>query len=71
MPSLNVVNHTCLSLVSQGFPVIHVCAEAEQRAQSVVTLQLFLTTYILLLLLLYSSSSPFISLSVFPFLPAY
>lgn len=69
MPSLSAVSHTRLSLVSQGFLLIHVCEEAEQGAQSVVTLLLFLTTDILLFLLFYSSS-PFISLSVFPFLPA-
>lgn len=66
MPSLSAVSRTRLSLVSQGFPVIHVCKEAEQQAQNVVTLLPFLTTHNLLFLLFYSSS-PFISLSVFPF----
>lgn len=65
MPSLSAVS---LSLVSQGFPVIRVCAEAERPAQSVVTLLLFLTTYTLPFLLFHSF--PFMSLSVFPFLPA-
>ena len=70
MPSPSSVSHTHLTLVSQGFPVNHVCDEAERRFQSVVTLLRFLTTYILLFLLFYSSS-PFIALSVFPsFLPA-
>lgn len=41
MPSLSAVSHICLSLVSQGFPVIHVCAKAEWQAQSVVALLLF------------------------------
>lgn len=68
MPSLRAVSGTRLSLVSQGFPVIHVCAEVE-RQQLVVSLPLFHTTYALLFLL-FPSSSPFISLSVFPFLPA-
>lgn len=66
MPSSRAISHTRLSLVTQGFPVIHVCTEAERQAQSVVTLPLFLTTYILLFLLFHS---PFISLSTFPFLP--
>lgn len=55
MPSLSAVSHTHLSLVSQGFPVNHVCTEADRRAQSTVTLLLFYHIYpplpIILLLL--------------------
>lgn len=69
MQSLSAVSHTHVSLMSQGFLVIHVCEEAERQAKIVVTLLLVLTTYILLFLL-FHSPSPFISLSVFPFLPA-
>lgn len=31
MPSLSAVSHTCLSLVSQGFPVIHVCTKCVRQ----------------------------------------
>lgn len=61
MQSLSAVSHTHVSLMSQGFLVIHVCEEAERQAKIVVTILLFL---------LFHSPSPFISLYVFPFLPA-